>query len=49
MRTLFLALSLAISGLGDLRAAEAPLPSPAEIRIEAARKVLQKQPNRCQA
>ena len=49
MKALFLALALAISGLGDVRAAEAPSASPAGIRIETVRKVLQKQPNRCQA
>jgi len=49
MKTLVFALFLAISGAIAACARDAGSPSPAEIRIEAAQRVLQKQPNRYQA
>ena len=49
MKVLIFVLSLVIAPFEVAGAAEVASPSPAEIRIEAARKVLQKQPNRYQA
>jgi len=49
MKTLVLALTLAISTSGAAIAGEDVSPSPATLRIEAAQKILQKQPNRYQA
>jgi tetratricopeptide (TPR) repeat protein len=46
MKTLVLALSLSISAFGSAGAGDVGSPSPAQLRIEAARKVLEKQPNR---
>jgi tetratricopeptide (TPR) repeat protein len=49
MKTLVTVLLLAISALGVTRADESSPHSPAELGIEGAQKVLQKQPNRYQA
>lgn len=49
MRTLFFAFFLAIFALGTAGAGEGASPSPAELRIAAAKKVLREQPNRYQA
>jgi tetratricopeptide (TPR) repeat protein len=49
MKTLVLALSLSLSAFGAAGGGEVVSPSPAQLRIEAAQKVLQKQPKRCQA
>ena len=49
MKTLVVALVLAFCAMGTAGAAEGPSPSPAELRIAGAQKVLQKQPNRYQA
>jgi tetratricopeptide (TPR) repeat protein len=49
MKTLVIALFLTISASGAAGASEDNSPSPAELRIEGAQKVLQKQPNRYQA
>lgn len=48
MKTLVFALSLSISAFGAAGGGEVASPSPAQLRIEAAQKVLQKQPKRCQ-
>ena len=48
MKTLVLALSLSLSAFGAA-GGEVASPSPAQLRIEAAQEVLQKQPKRCQA
>jgi tetratricopeptide (TPR) repeat protein len=48
MKTLAIALFLAVAASGVFGAGEAGSPSPAELRIEGAQKVLQKQPNRYQ-
>src|SRR6202166_2129469 len=49
MKTLVVALLLAICATGAANAADGTSPSPAELRIAGAQKVLQKQPNRYQA
>ncbi len=49
MKTLVFALSLSISAFGAAGGGDAGSPSPAQLRIEAARKVLEKQPNRYSA
>lgn len=49
MKTLVFALFLAIWASGAAGASEGSSPSPSELRIEGAQKVLQKQPNRYQA
>jgi tetratricopeptide (TPR) repeat protein len=49
MKTLVIALFLAISASGAAGAGEGSSPSPAELRIKGAQKVLEKQPNRYQA
>jgi tetratricopeptide (TPR) repeat protein len=49
MKPLVFALFLATSAWGAVGAAEGGSPSPAEVRIEADQKILQKQPNRYQA
>jgi tetratricopeptide (TPR) repeat protein len=49
MKTLVFTLFLTMSGSVALCASDAGSPSPAEIRIEAVQRVLQKQPNRYQA
>jgi hypothetical protein len=49
MKTLAVVLLLAICATGSANAADGSLPSPAELRIAGAQKVLQKQPNRYQA
>ncbi len=49
MKIIAFTFALAISAACAAGAGEAGAPSPAELRIEAARKVLQKQPNRCLA
>jgi tetratricopeptide (TPR) repeat protein len=49
MKTLLIALLLAISASSVAGASEESSPSPAELRIQGAQKVLQKQPNRYQA
>jgi tetratricopeptide (TPR) repeat protein len=46
MKTLVFAFFLSISAFGASSASEVGLPSPAQLRIEAAQKVLLKQPNR---
>ena len=49
MKTFVFALFLAICWVGRCRRCDGPSPSPAELRIAGAQKVLQKQPNRYQA
>lgn len=49
MKTLLIAFFLAITASGAAGASESGSPSPAELRIQGAQKVLQKQPNRYQA
>jgi tetratricopeptide (TPR) repeat protein len=49
MKTLVFAVILAISALGAAGADEGGSPSPAELRIEGAQKVLEKQPSRYQS
>src|SRR5271157_1818463 len=49
MKTLVFALSLSISAFGAAGGGEAGSPPPAQLRIEAAQKVLEKQPKRYQA
>ena len=49
MKTVVFALSLSISAFGAVGGGDAGSPSPAQLRIAAAQKVLQKQPKRYQA